>query len=77
MRQPVGVCEKCGRHIHVVEAINGRCGARIDGKRCTGGIGSRLNGDDWTECPACRGSGRSDDARCEVCQGDGLIDARP
>jgi len=76
MRVPVGVCEKCGRHVHNVTAINEQCSQRIDGRRCTGVVGSRLQDTDWKACPTCDGTGLIEGRRCDACEGDGVIDCR-
>lgn len=70
---PVAFCTSCGRTSRNIEVINNRCAS---GKGCKGTMSSALNVGDWEACPACSGSGRAEEGRCEQCNGDGHLIAR-
>jgi DnaJ-class molecular chaperone len=76
MRQPVGICEVCGRHVHSLAAVNNPCGATVERRRCRGAIGSRLSEGDWEGCQQCGGTGRTSEIHCVACQGDGFVELR-
>jgi len=72
--RPDAGCMRCGR------AYNGSFERTVmcaipnsSGMPCGGRIFWRPNPEDWTECPACAGTGLSTDTACQRCHGDGWL----
>lgn len=77
LKSPVGYCGKCGAVYYRASSFNERCSQILNnGKRCTGAIESRMVPGDWTECPTCATSGRTDEGRCPDCDGKGWHESR-
>jgi hypothetical protein len=72
-KKPVTFRTKCGTVGYNIGAANGRCGQMSNRKRCTDGISSALNENDWVECPACIAEGSKDGKTCMRCDGSGWM----
>lgn len=47
-----------------------------NGMPCGGRIAWRASPEDWTECPACAGTGLGESGVCPRCKGDGWLMGR-
>jgi DnaJ-class molecular chaperone len=75
--RPDAGCMRCSR------AYNGSIERTVmcaipnsSGMPCGGRVFWRPNPEDWTECPACAGTGLSKDKACQRCLGDGWLMGR-
>ena len=72
--RPDAGCIRCGRaYSGSVEKTVMCVRPDPDGGPCGGRITWRLNPDDWTECPACAGTGIRMEKTCPHCRGDGWL----
>jgi DnaJ-class molecular chaperone len=68
--KPAGACNVCRAPTELHEALNHRCDAVINGRRCYGTYHSDLSLI-WDECQSCNGSGKVGTQRCSACAGFG------
>jgi len=72
--RPVGICPRCHTVTRSFEKIRKKCEKPLAfGAKCPGVIKSALAADEWTECPDCGASGRSNDGICARCHGEGWL----
>jgi DnaJ-class molecular chaperone len=76
--RPIGICPRCHAVVRAFDQLGKKC-ARLtaSGSKCPGLIRSAVGLDEWTECPDCGATGRTDDNICARCNGEGwLYDTR-
>ena len=72
--RPVGICPRCHAVISAFDQLGKKCARpRAAGTKCPGIIRSALAADEWTECPHCRATGRTDGSACTRCSGEGWL----
>jgi primosomal protein N' len=68
--KPSGVCNVCQAPTSRHEALNHRCDAVVNGRRCSGNMKSAVH-NLWDECESCQATGKVGTRACTECAGFG------
>jgi len=73
---PVSRCTACGTTSDFIGSPNTKCHQVFGNRKCKGSMRSSMAPGDWEECPSCSATGRTENKRCEQCNGDGHLYVR-
>src|SRR3974390_3937919 len=77
LERPVGIGARCHSVVRSYDEIGQKCGRPLAyAPKCPGVIRSALDKNEWSECPSCLATGRSDDSGWARCPGAGWSFAR-
>jgi hypothetical protein len=74
--KPVTFCTNCRAFGYNIGVASGKCGRKVDGKKCKGTVQSAIQENDWIDCPSCKATGLDGDRTCRQCIGSGWIFVR-
>jgi DnaJ-class molecular chaperone len=74
LSRPIGICPRCYAVIRSAEELHKKCARPVGARgKCPGVIRTAVAADEWSECPDCRATGRTNSAMCARCKGEGWL----